>query len=61
MSIFKISIYLAALGLSCRIQTLNYSMWDLAPWPGIKPWPPTLAAQSLSHWSTREAPIIYSL
>ena len=42
-------IYLAALGLSC-------SMWDLAPWPGIKPGPPALGAQSLSHWTTREVP-----
>ena len=31
-------------------------MWDLVPWPGIEPRPPTLGAQSLSHWSPREVP-----
>ena len=49
-------VYLAALGLSCSISDLLYSMWifscnmqtlscskqDLLPWPGIKP--------SLPHW-----------
>ena len=29
-------------------------MWDLVPWLGIEPRPPTLGAQSLSHWITRE-------
>ena len=29
-------------------------MWDLAPQPGIKPWPPVLENQSLGHWITRE-------
>ena len=42
-------LYLAALSLSCK-------MWDLVPWPGIKPRPPVLGAQSLSHWTTREVP-----
>ena len=27
-------------------------MWDLVPWPGIKPRPPALGAQSHSHWTT---------
>ena len=40
-------IYLSALGLSC-------GMWDLVPRPGIKPRPPALVVQSLSHWTTRE-------
>ena len=31
-------------------------MWDLVPWPGIKPRAPTLGARSLSHWTTREVP-----
>ena len=31
-------------------------MWDLVPWPEIKPGPPVLGAWSLSHWTTREAP-----
>ena len=37
------------LGLSC-------SIWDLVLCPGIKPRPPALGAQSLSHWTTREVP-----
>ena len=36
---FKSFIYL---GLSCN-------MWDPVPWPGIKPGPPGLRAQNLSH------------
>ena len=46
---FFLTIYLVALGLSC-------SMWDLAPWPGIKPRPPASTAPSLSHWTTTEVP-----
>ena len=42
-------IYLAVLGLSCN-------MWDLVPWPGIKPGPPALGARSLSHWTARDIP-----
>ena len=34
---FSIFIYLAVLGLNCGI-------WDLVPWPGIKPRPPALGA-----------------
>ena len=26
----------------------------LVPWPGIKPTPPAVEAQSLNHWTTRE-------
>ena len=37
-------IYLAMPSLSCGKQ-------DLVPWPGIKPRPPALGAQSLGHWS----------
>ena len=37
-----IFIYLSALHLSC-------SMWDLIPWPGIKPGPSALGAWSLSY------------
>ena len=31
-------------------------MWNLAPWPGIKPGPPALGVQGLNHWTTREVP-----
>ena len=36
------------------MQTLSCGMWDLPPWPGIKPRPPALGAWRLSHWTTRE-------
>ena len=54
-------IYLAAPGLKLRqmnfsIRTLSWGMQDLAPWPGIEPWPPALAGLSLSHCTTREIP-----
>ena len=32
----------------------SYSMWDIVPWPGIKPGPPALGAQRFSDWPTRE-------
>ena len=48
-SLLKIFIYLAAPGLS-------YSLWILITWPGIEPRPSALIAQSLSYWTTREAP-----
>ena len=44
-------IYLAVPGLS-------YGMWDLVPWPGIKPRPYALGAWSLSHWTSKEVPVI---
>ena len=31
-------------------------MQGQVPPPGIKPWPPALGAQSLTHWTTREVP-----
>ena len=36
-------------------------MWDLVPWPGIEPGPPTLAVQSLGHWMTREVPLFSNI
>ena len=36
-------------------------MWDLIPWPGIEPWPPTLGVGRLSHWTTREVPSYFIL
>ena len=46
---FLKNIYLAAPSLSWGIQTLNCSMWDLAPWPGIELEAPALGAPSLSY------------
>ena len=42
----------AVLGLSCN-------MWDLVPWPGIKPRPPALGAWSLSHGITWDVPSVF--
>ena len=36
--------------------SFSCSMWDLVPWPGIKPRFPASGAWSLSHWTTREIP-----
>ena len=36
------------------LLTFSWSMWDLAPWTGIKPRPPALGMQSLSHCTARE-------
>ena len=52
-------MYLAALDLSCCMQTLIYGMGDLIPWLGIEPGPPALGVQSLNHWTTREVPIFF--
>ena len=38
------------------MQTLNWSLWDLVPWPGIKPRPPALESWSLSLLTTKEVP-----
>ena len=39
-------IYLAAMGLSYSMWAPNFSMWDLALEPEIKPGPPALGAES---------------
>ena len=40
------------------MPTLSYSMWDLILPPGIEPGPPALGVGSLSHWTTREVPVL---
>ena len=37
--------YLAVPGLSCSMQTLSGSMWDLVPQPGIKPGAPCIGSE----------------
>ena len=37
---------------------LSCSMWALVPGPEIEPGPPVLGAWSLSHWTTREVPVV---
>ena len=36
-------------------KPFSCSMWDLVPWPEIKPGPPALGVWSLNHWATRES------
>ena len=48
---FSKGIYLAAVGLSSYV-------WDLVPWPRMKPRSLALGTQSPSHWITREVPEI---
>ena len=43
------------------MHTLSCSVWDLVPWPEIKPRHPALGVWYLSHWTTREIPIIQFL
>ena len=42
---------------SYSMWTLSCSMWHLVSWPGVRPSPPALEVQSLSHWTTRKLPI----
>ena len=47
--------FLPVLGLNCNRQNFLVAECKLlVPWPGVKPRPPALGAQSLSHWTTRE-------
>ena len=41
--------------LAAALGIFSCSTWDLLPWPGIEP---ALGAWSLSHWTTREAPVL---
>ena len=52
------SLVVACRTFGCGMWTLSFGMqWDLVPWPGIKPRPPALGLQGLSHWTTREFPL----
>ena len=41
---------------ACGLFT--FDMWDLVPWPGIKPWLPAMGSWSLGHGATREVPYV---
>ena len=45
--------------LSCGTSTLSRGAWDLVPLPGIEPRLSSLGVQSLSHWTTREVPLLF--
>ena len=42
--------------VACGI--FSCGVWDLAPWPGMEPGSPVLRVPSLSHWTTRDAPVL---
>ena len=44
--------------LHCRriLHWLSHQGSPLAPWPGVKPQPPTVETQNLKHWTAREVP-----
>ena len=44
----------------CSMQYLSCGMWDLVPWPGIKPGPPAWGAWDLSHWITKKKSLLLS-
>ena len=54
---FIFNIYLAVWGVSCGMQILSYSRWNLVPWPKLNLGCPALGMQSLSHWTTRDVPL----
>ena len=38
----------------------GHALWHLVPWPGIKSMFLALEAWSVTHWNTREVPILFS-
>ena len=52
--IWLCQVLVAACGtFSCGTRTLSHGLWDLVPWPGLKPRPPAQGTRSASHWTTR--------
>ena len=54
-------LIVACESFTCGMLTLSCSMWDLVPWPRIKPGFPGLGVQSLSRWTTREVACSFPL
>ena len=50
-------------GLSCAAWDLwsSCGTWGLVPWPRVEPRRSALGAQSLSLWTTREVPVLFSV
>ena len=51
--IYHCSLFLAVLSLSCGMR-------DLGPHQGLNPGPRALGAHSLSHWTTKEVPELFT-
>ena len=49
LNMFIYLIYLTVPALSCGMQMLSCSMWNLVPWPGTEPGHSSLGVQSFSH------------
>ena len=45
--------------LVVAFRIFSCGMWDLVPRPGNKPGPPAFGVRSLSHWTTREVPLLF--
>ena len=65
--LFKIFIYLFWLHRVLVVARgifffffFSFSRWDLVPQPGIEPGSPALGAWSLTHWTTRKVPRVFS-
>ena len=41
------------------LEFFSCGLWDLVSWPGLESRPPALGVQSLSHWTTREVPVVF--
>ena len=52
--IYFLNIYLFGCAGHAGFSIFSCGIWDLVPWPGIKPRPPALGVQNLSHRTTRE-------
>ena len=52
--------HVGSLVVACELL-LEACMWDLVPWPKIKPRPPGLEVQSLNHCATREVLMFWVL
>ena len=60
--VFLFIFFLAAPGLSCSMQDLQWwHVGSIVPCPGIKLEPPALGVQTLSPWTTRELPGVFIL
>ena len=64
ISLFGCTGSVAACGifdLHCKCRNFSCRMWDLDSWPGTESGSPASGAQSLSHWTSREVPIVLFL
>ena len=57
LSLYLFPFILISFSVTSTMSLAVPRMYDfLVPWPGIKPTPPALEAQSLKYWTAREVP-----